>query len=105
MWVENVVRPLAEVEPYRGVGSEPTGSRYQDLEQVWTTPDRQKHFAPERFEPGNRGREKMLPRRGLEQDVFWTQAQGVTPGALASTLQSGPGGRWQRKAACRINEL
>jgi hypothetical protein len=68
-----MVRPLAEVEPYRCVGSESTGGWYPNLEQVWTARDRQEHFVPERFEQGKRGREEMLTRRGLEQDVFWTQ--------------------------------
>jgi hypothetical protein len=45
-----MVRPLAEVEPYRCVGSESTGGWYQNLEQVWTARDRQEHLAPERFE-------------------------------------------------------
>lgn len=69
-----MVRPLAEVKPYRCVGSKSTGGWYQHLEQVWTARDRQEHFASERFEQGKRGREKMFTRSGLEQDVFWTQA-------------------------------
>jgi hypothetical protein len=45
-----MVRPLAEIEPYRCVESESTGGWYQHFEQVWTARDRQEHFAPERFE-------------------------------------------------------
>jgi len=64
--IEKVVWPLAEVEPYRSVWSEQTRGWYQDFEQVWTTRDRQKHFASERFKQGKRGWEKMLTRIGLE---------------------------------------
>ena len=70
--VKKVVRPLAEVEPYRGVGSEHTGGGCQNLKQVWTAHNRQEHFAPERFEQGNCGREKMRSRIGLERNIFWT---------------------------------
>ena len=105
MRIEKVVWPLAEVEPYRCVGSEQARGWYQDLEQVWTARGRQKYFASEWFEQANRRWEKMLTRIGLEQDVFWTQAQDVAHRAVWSTLQSRRGGRWQCKAVCRVNRV
>ena len=84
--VEKVMRPLAEVEPYRCVWREQARGWYQDLEQVWTARGRQEYFASERLEQGNCGREKMFTRKGLERDVFWTQAQGVALGAMWPAL-------------------
>ena len=74
--VKKVVWPPAKVEPYRRVGSELTGGRYQDLEQMWTTCDGQEHFTPEGFEQGDGSWEKILTRALLERDIFWTYAQG-----------------------------
>jgi hypothetical protein len=82
-----------------------TGGRYQDLEQMWTTRDGQEHFPPEGFEQGDGGWEKILTRALLERDVFWTHAQSEARCAISFTLQSGPGSRWQRKAACCADEL
>ena len=79
---------------------------YQDLEQVWTARGRQEYFASEWFEQANRRWEKMLTRIGLEQDVFWTQAQDVACIALCgSHSKAAEVGRRQRKAECCVNEL
>ena len=81
-----MVRPLAEVEPYRRFGSEMAGGRYQDFEGMGTARDGQEHFPSEGFEQGDRGWEQLVTRALLERDVFWTQAQGVARCTLASTL-------------------
>ena len=65
MRVKKVVRPLAEVEPYRRVGSEMTGGRYQDLEQMWTAREGKEYFPSKGFEQGDGSWEKMLTRARL----------------------------------------
>ena len=69
MWVEKMVWPLAEVKPYRRIGSESTGGWDQNLKSVWTARDRQEHFASERFEQGKCGREKMFTRSGRDESA------------------------------------
>ena len=49
-WVEKVVWPLAEVEPYGRFGSEMAGGRYQDFEGMGAARDGQEHFPSEGFE-------------------------------------------------------
>jgi hypothetical protein len=67
--------------------------------------DGQEHFPSEGFEQGDRSWEQLVTRALLKRDIFWTHAQGVARCTLASTLQSGPHGCWQRKAQGGVDKL
>jgi hypothetical protein len=67
-----MLRPLAEVEPYRRVGSKMTRADARTLSRCGShLTDRS---SSQGFEQGDSSWKKIFTRALLERDVFWTYA-------------------------------